>query len=574
MHKQWRLKPLPPPDTVAALSDQLHASPVLATLLLQRGIDTPAKAEQLFAPDLSQLHPPLLMRGMEAAVARLARAIRQGELILLYGDYDVDGTTSIAVMWEGLAALGAKLSFYIPNRYHEGYGVSEKGIQTAADRATRLLICLDCGTRSVELLGKARQAGMEVIICDHHEPGPELPDTVALLNPKQADCPYPFKELSACGLVYKLLQALYHHLGKPLSWLERSLDLVALSTAADIVPMVDENRILMHYGLLRMNEARPRPAIAALKARSGFAANTRLSVSEVVFYLAPRINAAGRLAEADLAVRLLLSKSLPQAYQMAATLEQYNTQRKSLEQVMVEEALQLLTQNGAARATILCLPHWHKGLLGIVASRCIEHHHRPTILLTHHQGEVTGSGRSIPGFDLYQAVHACGPLLRKYGGHTQAVGLTLALEQLPLFIEQMEAEVVRQLGEVMPQAALTIDMAISLGDVTESLCQGLVRMGPYGPAHRRPVFLSEPVRIVSYEVYKGKHVKLRVQEAGSSHYWDGMAFSLADHLPPQPLRHHYQLVYALELTSGKHGMEVELSVKDLRVLGLPSQVAH
>ena len=566
MEIEWRYQPLPEEASLQKLGDVLGTSPLITTLLLQRGVTSLSHAKSFFTPRLEELHDPFTMRDMPAAVTRLQRAIKAHEHIRIYGDYDVDGTTSVALLYSALKQLGAAhISYYIPARATEGYGLSAQGVDDAIASQVDLLICVDCGTRAHTLLTHAQAHGIDSIVCDHHEPGPLLPPTVAMLNPKHPACPYPFKGLSACGVVFKLIQAMQQTQPSSSLDLNAPLDLLALSIAADIVPMTGENRILAHHGLIRIIEA-PRPGIAALKQWIR-EKETPLTISDIVFCLAPRINAVGRMTHATPAVKLFLASDDTEASSWAKKLDQQNTSRKELDKATTAEALTMVATQ-PPRATIVAHKKgWPKGILGIVAARCVEHYHRPTVVLTEEDGKLTGSGRSIPGYNLYEAIHACAPLLTRYGGHAQAVGLTLSTDNLTAFINQFEEEVSRTLLPAHKTPYQPIDLSIRLAELSPATCRLLARMAPFGPQHRQPVFTTSPVTLLSYQIYQGKHAKIYFQETPNGPVWDAIGFNMAEKL----LRIHAQtqtlaIAYKASIDRFRGSDRIQLTLKDLKGL--------
>ncbi|MEM7362025.1 MAG: single-stranded-DNA-specific exonuclease RecJ [Bacteroidota bacterium] len=559
--KQWVYQPLPSRETLQSLGTVFKTSTMITTLLWQRGIRTLAQAKAFFNPSLGDLHDPFLMKDMDKAVARIGEALARDESICVYGDYDVDGTTSVALLYHALQQLGAKrLSFYLPDRHKEGYGVSAQGIAHAIEKKVTLLICVDCGTRAVTHLTHAKTHGIDTIICDHHEVGANRPPAFAMLNPKRPDDDYPFKGLSACGIVFKLVQALFQAQKSPLNP-DDYLDLVALSIAADIVPMVEENRLLMYHGLDKLNTD-PRPGIWALK--QGRKQEMPFSVSDVVFGLAPFINAVGRMSHATPAVELLLTEERTTAEKKAMLLQEENRSRKQLDEETTHEALAMAAQGPPSETIVLYKEGWPKGIVGIVAARCVEHYHRPTIILTKVGNMLTGSGRSIPGYNLYDAVHHCAPLLQRYGGHAQAVGLTIAHQDLPSFIQQFEEKVANTLLPHHKIVKQTIDLGTSLSELTPTNCRLIARMAPFGPAYRQPVFATTGVTVHDYHIYQGKHIKIFFKEKDDGPLWDAIGFYMAEQFQ-QIHTNHSRLDIAYKVSLDKYrGVErIQLTLKDL-----------
>ena len=564
IEKQWCYQPIPTDSEVEALQSILKTPAMVTKLLWQRGVRNLSTAQSFFNPSLEALHDPFQMKDMHKAVARLWQAIDKQERICVYGDYDVDGTTSVALLYGALKKLGAKhVTFYIPARHGEGYGVSSKGITHAVNEGVDLLVCVDCSTRAVGPLSSAYAQGIETIVCDHHEVGERVPPTVAMLNPKREDCPYPFKGLSACGIVFKLLQAMVQDRGLPEN-LTPYLDLVALSIAADIVPMVGENRLLMYHGLVQLNEA-PRPGVQALK--EGRKQEQPFTVSDVVFGIAPSINAVGRMSHAAPAVKLLLTEDRKAARSWADTLASQNVSRKQLDEQMTQEALDLIASQPPNESIVLCKEGWSKGIVGIVAARCVAHYHRPTIILTKERGMLTGSGRSVPGYNLYQAVHACAPLLARYGGHAQAVGLSLPEENLAAFTAKFEEKVRATLLPVHKQPTQKIDLRIKLAELTPATCRLLARMAPFGPGHRQPVFATLPVRVHAYKIYQEKHVKIFFTAEDNEMVWDAIGFDMASlFLSLYKQTDRMAIAYKASLDRFQGVERIQLMLKDMKLM--------
>ncbi len=520
-------------STVTELAQELKIPNFAAQLLVQRGIANRQSAVAFFKPQQNTLHDPFLLRNMQAAVHRLQRAIAKQEKVLLYGDYDVDGTTAVALMAEQLALLGLHCAYYIPDRYKEGYGVSEAGIDFAIAEGFHLLITLDCGIKAQVALGRAKAAGIDIIVCDHHQPDAKLPDAL-VLNPKQNNCAYPFKELSGCGVAFKLLQGLYQYLKLEQSALFQSLDLVALSIGADIVEMTDENRVLCAKGLAQLNAA-PRPAFLAILELA--AKTLPLSLRDVVFVLAPRINAAGRIASGKRAVDWMLSTNDAEIAALALDINTDNTARRALDQEMTAQALAQIESNPSFQdqfSTIVYDPTWHKGVVGIVASRLIETHYRPTIVLTESNGVLTGSARCMQPLNLYDLLECCQNDLVQFGGHQFAAGLTLLPEQLPAFKDAFENAVSSALSKQKLQRQIDIDTELEFKELGSNpqvhflrILQILEAFEPCGPGNMHPVFLAKNCMVLEYKVLKGAHLKLKVIQEGSQVPIDAIGFQLA-----------------------------------------------
>jgi single-stranded-DNA-specific exonuclease len=562
--RKWIYKPVPPRQQIEALSASLNLNPYLTTVLLQRGIRTLDQARNFFRPALSSLHDPFLMKGMENAVRRLRKAMEAGEKILIYGDYDVDGTTAVSLVYSFLSASYSNLDIYIPDRNIEGYGVSQAGIDYAADNGFTLIIALDCGIKSAGPVQKAKARGVDFIICDHHLPGEEVPMAVAVLDPKQPDCAYPFKELSGCGLGFKLMQAYAMRFGGT-DELMKCLDLVAVSIASDIVPISGENRVLAYYGLKKLNED-PIPGLKALRDVSGV--RSELDISGVVFSLGPRINAAGRVAHASAAVRLLISKNEEEANALAGDLDVRNDQRRQFDLDITEEALSMIESNAdlqTARSTVLFKDTWHKGVIGIVAARCVERFYRPTVILTQSNGKITGSARSVNGFDLYAAVSACGDLLEKFGGHRYAAGLTMDPANLEAFRKRFEEVVASTITEESLTPVVEIDVALPLSAVNGRLFNVLKQMAPFGPDNQRPVFSTDKATVVnSMSSFKERHLRFYVAEENSDNVFQAVAFDMAHHFERISGGDLFRMAYTIEENTYNGNTTTQIKVKDIQ----------
>ncbi len=503
IEKRWVVKPQGNPEAVAAMAAATGISPVLANLLVQRGIDTLEKAKKFFNPQLSDLHDPFLMKDMDKAVERVERAVRNREKIMVYGDYDVDGTTAVALVYKFLRQIGHKdLLFYIPDRYTEGYGISTKGIDHAARKGATLIIALDCGIKAIEKVDYAKRKGVDFIICDHHLPAEEIPRAVAVLDPKRADCSYPFDELSGCGVGFKLVQAYCQKNGIPFQQIEPLLDLLAVSIASDIVPLVDENRILAHYGLLRLN-ASPSKGLLSIIKICGLDRHNN-TIDDIVYKIGPRINAAGRMRmdENDenaapsggyAAVNLLIEGNESLAEEFGSVIDGFNQDRKCIDRSVTQEAHDFIEAHAelkAAKSTVIYNPRWMKGIVGIVASRLIETYYRPTVVLTMSNGFVTGSARSVPGFDLYQAIESCSDLLENFGGHMYAAGLTMRPERVEEFTRRFNAYVEENIDPITLQPQVEIDSELFFSNITPAFRRDLNRFQPFGPGNPAPVFVT------------------------------------------------------------------------------------
>lgn len=562
MENLWTLKPIPDTKVVSSLQESLGVAPIIATLLAQRGINTFEEAKQFFRPQLSDLNHPFLMKDMDLAVNRLHTAISGNEKVLVYGDYDVDGTTAVSLMYLFLKNKCSHVEYYIPDRYEEGYGVSYKGIDYAKINGFTLIVCLDCGIKAVEKVAYAKDQGIDFIICDHHRPGEKLPSAVAVLDPKRMDCNYPFKELCGCGVGFKLAQAYHQYFNLPFEDLIPLLDLVVVSIAADIVPIIDENRVLAFYGLQQLN-SNPRIGLKALMT----VANRKeiFNISDVVFGLAPRINAAGRIEHGNKAVELLVQEDFSQAKVKAEYIDKHNLTRKELDQNITKEALEKIVPN--AKTTVVFSEKWHKGVVGIVASRLIETHYRPTIVLTESHGKLTGSARSVSGFDVYNAIDSCSNLLEQFGGHKYAAGLTLKKENLEAFIKQFEQVVSETITSEMLTPKISIDLEMSIADINKKTFRIIEQMAPFGPANSRPVFMVKGMidngtgRLIGQEK---NHLKLALTDSDNSKTLDGIGFGMSDRFPMVQDKQSFDVCFVMDLNEWNGTTNLQLRIKDLR----------
>lgn len=563
MQKRWTFLKK---DTqrIDALAQELKIHPVLCSILVQRGFDTFEKAKQYFRPQLSDLHDPWLMKDMQKAVDRLLHAFNSNEKILVFGDYDVDGTTSVACMYQFLCSVYDQtfLDFYIPHRYREGYGVSKQGIDFAKANGFTLIISLDCGIKSVDLVAYAKELGIDFIVCDHHLPDAEVPVAIAILNPKQKDCNYPYKELCGCGVGFKLITALAQTLNLDDEHVHRYLDLVATAIAADIVPMTGENRILAFHGLKRVNE-QPSNGIKALMFLSGV--KTTMHINNLVFLIAPRVNAAGRMDDARKAVQMFIASTYEEALTFAEMLHADNDERKEADMSITEEALAIINGNEhlkTKKTTVLYQSHWHKGVVGIVASRLTEHYYRPTIVLTQSGDYAAGSARSVNGFNLYEAIHACREHLLGYGGHFAAAGLTLVPENIDAFARAFEKEVSRTIKDEQLIPEIIIDEELQLADIKPGLFNIIKQMEPFGPENMRPVFVSKKVRDNGYsKIVKDQHLRLVVKQGDT--VLTGIFFRAA-HLFPVVQQGVFDVVYTIDENEWNGTVSLQLKVIDIR----------
>jgi single-stranded-DNA-specific exonuclease len=561
---RWTFKPQPDPLLVEALQESLQIDTLTATLLVQRGITTFDQARQFFRPSLADLHDPFLMKDMDLAVTRIETALAKQENILVFGDYDVDGTTAVSLVSAYLKTRTNQVATYIPDRYIEGYGVSFQGIDFAADNEFSLIIALDCGIKSVEHVQYAQERGIDFIICDHHRPGETLPQAVAVLDPKRDDCFYPYDELCGCGIGFKLIQALAQNQNQAVEELLPYLDLVATAIAADIVPMTGENRALAFLGLQIIN-SNPRPGIRALLQQ---VKNKTRTISDVVFTLAPRINAAGRIKHGNYAVALLSEFDSNQAQQFAAEIEQFNADRKELDKAITQEALAQIVQNQEENnaTTVVFQADWHKGVIGIVASRLIETYHRPTLVFTQSGDYYAASARSVSGFDVYAALEACAEHLVQFGGHKYAAGLSLKPENFAAFKQAFENVVQTTLPTEMETPEIAIDASLQLEQITPKLMRILKQFEPFGPLNLTPVFHTAQLRDTGYAKPIGAdqtHLKLQVVQ-GNSERFGAIGFGLADKLSLVNQRQSFEAVYCLEENEWNNTVSIQLRIKDIQ----------
>ncbi len=572
MEKRWLISTPPNELDVRELSSALKIDEVVAHLLLQRDISSYDAAYSFFRPKLSDTHDPFLMTDMKRAVDRLNQAIFNQEKILLFGDYDVDGTTAVALMYSYLKKYFESILFYIPDRYKEGYGLSFQGIDYANEMECTLIISLDCGIRSVQHVAYAREKGIDFIVCDHHQPGDTLPDCI-VLNPKRTDCAYPYKELSGCGVGFKLLQGLVSYNGYDSDELNNYIDLLALSIGADIVPITGENRIFCFHGLARLNE-NPRKAFQELLqlAKKSFP----VTLTDIVFTVAPRINAAGRLYSGKTAVELMISEDLNNIRKLAAEIDLHNKERRVLDEQITAEAMQIIEEEGlstTSKSFVLFQEQWHKGVVGIVASRIVEKHYKPTIVLTESNGLATGSARTVANFDLYSALCRCEALLEQFGGHTHAAGLTLKVENVEPF-KQLFEEVVREhlpTEDEAPELCIDIEMDFNkLFEPQENrmklprIKRILEQFEPHGPGNMKPVFLSKNVFALDCRLLKDEHLKLKVTQPQHDIVVDAIAFNMAPKLDAVAAGVPFDMIYTLEKNVWNNKETLQLNVKDIR----------
>ena len=563
MQKRWSIQ-ADDKQRTNSLHQALKIHPVLCKILSQRGIDNFENAKEFFRPGLSTLHDPWLMKDMDKAVARIISAINSNEKILVFGDYDVDGTTAVACMYQFLKTFHDHVDYYIPNRYKEGYGVSKMGIDFAKQNDFDLIVSLDCGIKSVELITYARSLGIDFIVCDHHMPDSELPPANAILNPKQRNCNYPYKELCGCGVGFKLITALAEAMSLPAEQVHRFLDLVAVAIAADIVPITGENRVLAYYGLKKANE-NPNFGIRALSQLSGL--RGAMHINNLVFIIAPRVNAAGRMDDANKAVRMFVSESYDEALHYAEMLHSDNTDRKEADSSTTQEALALIEENIEwvnSKSTVLYQPHWHKGVVGIVASRVIERYYRPTIILTQSGEYAAGSARSVPGFNLYEAIHACKDHLLGYGGHFAAAGMTLETANIEAFRLRFEEVVASTINPDLLIPEIVIDAEISFKDITWPFYNILCQMEPFGPENLRPVFITRNVVDTGYSrVLKEQHIRFSLRQ--DSFNFTGIGFNMADRFGILQAKQPIDIVFKIDENEWNGEKNLQIRVIDYRL---------
>lgn len=564
IQKRWTILPADAAKA-AALRAALGISPVLCNILVQRGIGTFEEARSFFRPEAAMLHSPWLMKDMDKAVNRLLQAITGNESILVFGDYDVDGTTAVATVYQFLCSIysAQKVDFYIPHRYTEGYGVSRKGIDHAAATGCTLIVCLDCGIKSVDLVAYAKSLGIGFIVCDHHLPGETLPAADAILNAKQPGCNYPYKELCGCGVGFKLISALAEKLNLEQEFTDYYLDLVATAIAADIVPMTGENRVLAFLGLQRIN-TNPSPGIKALIQLAGL--NGTLHITNVVFAIAPRVNAAGRMDDAKKAVQLFIEKDFSRALEFAEMLHTDNSDRKDADASITEQALAMIAGNEVMlqrKSSVVYHEGWHKGVVGIVASRLIEHYHRPTVVLTYSGGLVTGSARSVTGFNLYEAIYQCKDHLVAYGGHFAAAGLSMLPENVEAFSLKFEEVVCATITDDLLIPEIKIDAEISFADIKEVTYNIICQMEPFGPENMRPVFIARNVTDTGYsKIVKENHIRFVVKQNNCT--VTGIGFNMAKKFSLLKTGHPFDMVFTLDENDWGGNKTIQLKVIDIR----------
>jgi single-stranded-DNA-specific exonuclease len=566
--KIWRLKEPKKPHTSAQLSEQLGVSPFIAQLLVNNGIESFEAAKSYFRPSLDDLHDPLLMTDMAKAIKRVLNAVHLDQKILVYGDYDVDGTTSVAMMHSFLVQLKVQSVYYIPDRYKEGYGVSSDGILFAAEQGCKLIITLDCGIKAQERIDQANELGIDVIICDHHKPGATLPKAYAVLDPQRSDCSYPCKALSGCGVGFKLIQGIVEDQGMDPELLFQYLDLVTISIGADIVPMIGENRVLATFGLKGIH-AYQRPGIASLFASAKFTKKS-ITISDLVFIIAPRINAAGRIKHATTAVELLISETREDADRISAIIEEYNSDRKEKDKETTVAAIQTMSIEpwySSSWSTVVQGKGWHKGVIGIVASRLIETYYKPTIVFTENKGVLVGSARSINGLDIHAALEMCSDLLEQFGGHAMAAGMTMKLANFEAFREKFDLVVRSLISEEMLIPVIEVDQELNFNDITTGSYKILRQFAPFGPENMKPIFLAKNCVDNSGSRAVGddrSHLKLDVKQEHGGQVMQGIAFKMGKHLSWLKTNTPIDLVFTLEENEWRERVSLQLQVEDIK----------
>ncbi|MDP2187473.1 MAG: single-stranded-DNA-specific exonuclease RecJ [Sphingobacteriaceae bacterium] len=563
MDKRWVYRPRQQEEAVSQLAAAINVDPLIARLLIGRGVSTFEAAKDFFRPELANLHDPFLMKDMGKAVDIIEQAIRNQDKILIYGDYDVDGTTAVAVTYRFFKHIYEQVGYYIPDRHSEGYGVSMQAIDWAVENEYKLIITLDCGITANEQVAYANSLGLTVIITDHHLPA-ELPDAAAILNPKQHDCPYPFKDLSGCGIGFKLTQAfsLRHEIDP--EFIYQTLDLLAVSIAADIVPILGENRILTHFGLKKLNE---NPTMGLRAIIQLCCDKKELTITDIVFTIAPRINAAGRMGDAKNAVELLLSPNMQEAESRAQTINETNTDRRDVDANITREAILVAEAHEdflSRKTTVVYGPNWHKGVIGIVASRLVEQYYRPTIVFSHSDGFLTGSARSVNGFDIHDAISQCAELVDQFGGHKYAAGLTLREENIEAFSKKFEMVVSRSIREEQLVPVLEIDQEIQLKDINSRFFRVLKQFAPFGPGNMQPIFTAKMVFSNGFVRVVGEnHLQISVQQDGSVAF-SAIAFGHAEHYPLISKGIPFNIAFTIEENTWRGVTSIKLNIKDIK----------
>ncbi|MBD3748041.1 MAG: single-stranded-DNA-specific exonuclease RecJ [Sphingobacteriales bacterium] len=564
MEKRWVAQEKADAQTVDKLSKELNIDEVLAEMLVRRGVHSFDEAKSFFRPDIRHLHDPFLMKSMPEAIDRIERAIANKEGILIYGDYDVDGTTAVALTYSFFKEFHSNINYYIPDRYNEGYGISTQGIDYAHDLGYSLIIALDCGIKSIDKVAYAQEKGIDFIICDHHLPGDEIPDAIAVLDPKRADCNYPYKELSGCGLGFKLIQAYADKNKLPQEKMEAYLDLVAVSIASDIVPITGENRVLAYFGLQKLNK-NPCKGLQALKELAG--KTDDFTITDIVFSIGPRINAAGRIDDAKKAVQLLIADSTELAEDAGFIINLKNAERKEFDSNITEQALNMILNSPEMehrKSTVVFNESWHKGVIGIVASRLTEKYYRPTIVLTQSNGMVSGSARSVVGYDLYEALCECSDLLEQFGGHKYAAGLTMKPENVEAFSQRFEEVVAASITDDLLVQEVSIEAEIDLKVITPKFFRILSQFAPFGPQNMSPVFRSRNVYSYAYgSIVGNNHLKMQIRQPNSP-IFDCIAFGFGEELEQINKGKPFDVCYTIEQNVWKDRKNIQLNIKGIK----------
>ncbi len=567
---RWDVSEQSNAELINQLSIELnHLDKSLTSILVKRGITDYEKAKQFFRPSLKSLYNPFLMKDMDKASDRIIAAINNGEKILVFGDYDVDGTTSVAMFSTFLENQNADFLFYIPDRYSEGYGISTEGIDFALENNCKVMVALDCGIKAIDKANYAKEKGIDLIVCDHHLPGEELPNAFAVLDPKRKDCLYPFKELSGCGVGFKLVQAVCEKKQIPFSEIQHLLEYLAISIAADIVPILDENRVLTYFGLEIINQ-QPRAGIKTLLELAGFDFKKRkVNVTDLVFLIAPRINAAGRMDDAKDAVKVLMAKTEEQANEVGNLIQSHNTDRKEIDRQICEEALKMIEASEILqnrKSTVLYQEHWHKGVVGIVASRVIETYYKPTIILCGSEGKVAGSARSVRGYNVHEAIEKCAHLLEKFGGHKYAAGLTMLPENVEAFAEAFEKAVCENITDELLTPSLQIDEEISFAQIDERFVSILKQMAPFGPGNMRPVFTTKEALASEYRLIGEDHLKLKVFEPTDNRIkFDVIGWGMGRYINEISEGVPFDIAYTIEENHWNGNTTIQLKLKGLKL---------
>jgi single-stranded-DNA-specific exonuclease len=564
MENRWSAKPLPNLEIVARLSQEINVSQHIASILVQREIDTFEKAKQFFRPSLADLHDPFLMKDMDIAYSRIKIALQNQEKMMVYGDYDVDGTTAVSIVYSYFKTLNQNIEYYIPDRYKEGYGISRIGIDFAAENNISLIIALDCGIRSNELIDYANSKGIDFIICDHHLPGETLPNAKAILNPKRFDCTYPYKELSGAGIGFKLIQAYSKKEGFSEEKILEYIDLVAVSIASDLVDMRGENRILAYFGLKKLNE---NPSIGLQSLLDGTVAKSKYSIQDIIFGIGPKINAAGRIADAKSAVKVLIEQDYSTARQLSRILNDRNDERKELDTDITKEAINMVENtNGLLDRNSIVLrgEDWHKGVVGIVASRMVEQFYKPTIIFSLNDGIYTGSARSVKNFDIHEAIQSCSQYVDQFGGHKYAAGLSVKLENFEAFAEAFENVVANTITESSLVPEVEYDLELQLHEINDKMMSLIAQMAPFGPGNSVPIFKTTNVKAHNTaRVLKDKHLKLQLS-GNTRHTFDAIGFGLAEHFHTVSNGNIFNACYCIEENNYNGRVSVQLRLRDIK----------